>query len=517
MMKTIVNDSWTKSGSWPGISLADSLSLQGELATSEMQRLFGIEREFINIFTDGGQTKHTWFPLGLVDEVVQHINNEVAAGAPRWLPALLDYPARNAAYRAAVDAAAVEQSGRTLSDGDLLDMHDRLRRLQCEIIVFDQFGLLAGEHLARQVQSLLAARLPNDAHAVLAALKSFTAATWHSSLQLEEMAILDLAARVANEGEAADPLRFAPAARGRATVVAAARSELESLVREFGAIGAYLNSNAKTVADYALLVATCIGEYQSSAAMRERIERVRSATEVNRTQADARAAELHLAGDALTLLRLLREIIATRNESAYELGRASVVLRAMRGEIARRLGFDSTAMRVMYDDELRAFLERRQAVETIDLAARLRFSGYARTRLGGPRRFTPAEAEAIYFLLDDDAPSSMEAGRSTETRGICGSLGTATGPARVVHTMPAEDFKKGDILIARSATVNFVPLMIRAAGVITEHGGITCHAAAIARELGIPAVVGYPGATRRFNTGQVVRIDAENGVVFSVT
>jgi len=513
MIDAIAKNEWRKSGAWPGITPADSLALQGDHATAELDRQFGIEREFINIFTDNGLTKNTWFPSGLLDEVALHVDAEVAAGAPRWMPALLDYRAQAAAYRGAVDAASGERSIGTLSDGDLMEAHDRLRRLEGAIIVFDQLGLLVGGHLAARAQTLLGARLPHDGIAAQKALESFAAATWTSSLQQEEVAVLELAARVVDEGRAGEPLHAATAARRRVAVVAAARGELEGLARRFGPLAAYLNSSAKTVADYALAVASCIGDYETSSAMRDRIDRVRQTPDMNRQRAAELAAGLHLTGDSLTVLKLLSETMATRNESAYEVSRASLALRAMRSEIGRRLGLDSTAMRVIYDDELRALLERRLAVEGIDLSARFRFSGYAHTRSGGARRFTPDEAEAIYALLEPEAPSGADTAVPPETRGVCASVGTATGRACVVHSMPAADFKKGDILIAQSATVDYVPLMTRAAGVVTEHGGIGCHAAIVARELGIPAVVGYAGATRRFSTGQIVRIDAANGVV----
>ena len=59
----------------------------------------------------------------------------------------------------------------------------------------------------------------------------------------------------------------------------------------------------------------------------------------------------------------------------------------------------------------------------------------------------------------------------------------------------------------------YVPLMKKASGVVTDEGGITCHAAIISRELGMPCVIGTKIATRMFKTGDLVEVDANNGLV----
>ena len=60
---------------------------------------------------------------------------------------------------------------------------------------------------------------------------------------------------------------------------------------------------------------------------------------------------------------------------------------------------------------------------------------------------------------------------------------------------------------------DWVPLMRRAAAIVTDSGGMTCHAAIVSRELGIPAVVGTADATRALHDGELVTVDATRGVV----
>ncbi len=74
--------------------------------------------------------------------------------------------------------------------------------------------------------------------------------------------------------------------------------------------------------------------------------------------------------------------------------------------------------------------------------------------------------------------------------------------------------KKGDIMVTTMTTPDMVPAMKRAAGIITDEGGPTCHAAIIARELKVPAVVGTSKATSTLKEGQVVTLEANNGKVY---
>lgn len=106
----------------------------------------------------------------------------------------------------------------------------------------------------------------------------------------------------------------------------------------------------------------------------------------------------------------------------------------------------------------------------------------------------------------------------TELRGITANKGIARGPARVLKTSNGvTDFKDGSILVTGMTTPDFVPLMKKAAAIVTDEGGITSHAAIISRELGIPCIVGTKIATQIFKNGDVVEVDAEKGIIRKLT
>jgi pyruvate,water dikinase len=88
----------------------------------------------------------------------------------------------------------------------------------------------------------------------------------------------------------------------------------------------------------------------------------------------------------------------------------------------------------------------------------------------------------------------------------------ATGPARVVFS-PSElgAFQTGEILVAPMTDPDWEPVLKRAAAVITDEGGRTCHAAIVSRELGLPCVVGTASATRTLTDGQLVTVSCAEG------
>lgn len=81
-------------------------------------------------------------------------------------------------------------------------------------------------------------------------------------------------------------------------------------------------------------------------------------------------------------------------------------------------------------------------------------------------------------------------------------------------TDPAtESLAPGEILVCRGTDPGWTPLFLVAAGRITEVGGMMAHGSVVAREYGIPAVVGLHDATTRLTTGQYIRLDGSNGTI----
>lgn len=103
---------------------------------------------------------------------------------------------------------------------------------------------------------------------------------------------------------------------------------------------------------------------------------------------------------------------------------------------------------------------------------------------------------------------------SGEVRGQTAYKGKVVGTARVVYGIDKNAiFNKGDILISINSNPSLMPFLEKCGGVVTDEGGIMCHAAIIAREMKKPCVIGTKFATSLIKDGDLVEVDADNGVV----
>jgi rifampicin phosphotransferase len=121
------------------------------------------------------------------------------------------------------------------------------------------------------------------------------------------------------------------------------------------------------------------------------------------------------------------------------------------------------------------------------------------------------------ILLSDgtDVEAAMMA-KAPAADGLSGtpaSAGTATGKVRVILDPVGAHLEPGEILVAPSTDPGWTPLFLTAGALVMEMGGVISHGSVVAREYGIPAVVGVPDATTRLHTGQTVTVDGSAGTV----
>ncbi len=128
------------------------------------------------------------------------------------------------------------------------------------------------------------------------------------------------------------------------------------------------------------------------------------------------------------------------------------------------------------------------------------------------------QSRPITTLHDESSPSAAQTTsgkpQAVLLRGLGGAPGSASGPARILASLAdAEKLQEGDVLVTHMTAPDWLPLMRRAEAIVTDSGGMTCHAAIVSRELGIPCVVGTGEATTKLRDGEVVTVDATRGIV----
>jgi len=125
--------------------------------------------------------------------------------------------------------------------------------------------------------------------------------------------------------------------------------------------------------------------------------------------------------------------------------------------------------------------------------------------------------------INNKAKEKVEEEREEETTekriimsGLGVSAGIASGSVKIIlNISEISKVNLGDVLVARMTTPDMVPAMKKASAIITDEGGMTCHAAIVARELGIPCIVGTKTATKELHEGDIVTVDGKKGVVYA--
>ena len=126
-------------------------------------------------------------------------------------------------------------------------------------------------------------------------------------------------------------------------------------------------------------------------------------------------------------------------------------------------------------------------------------------------KMVPSKVEA------KPTPPSRPMERKVVVKGIAaGKRAVGAGLAKVVITPDdaSKLMKKGDVLVTTMTNPDYVPFMKLSAAIVTDKGGVTCHAAIVSRELGIPCIVGTENGTQIMTTGKEYTVDARSGVVY---
>ncbi len=163
--------------------------------------------------------------------------------------------------------------------------------------------------------------------------------------------------------------------------------------------------------------------------------------------------------------------------------------------------------RVLSDEEV-------VEVARIGLAAEAHYGSPQDTEwaMAGGRTFL-VQSRPVTAVGGDARAVAAEQG-TLLVQGLAASAGRASGVVRVLQTPDQGDrLQSGEVLVAPMTSPDWVPTMRRAAAIVTDGGGMTCHAAIVSRELGVPAVVGARTATTVLRDGELVTVDGAQGTV----
>jgi pyruvate,water dikinase len=199
------------------------------------------------------------------------------------------------------------------------------------------------------------------------------------------------------------------------------------------------------------------------------------------------------------MTRITRRFLDLREELRFALDRILFVIRQTLLSLGDQTGLGDKIMFLDGAELADLIAEKKTRREIVNLA-RQRYESFIQP-------FVPAT-----FYNDGLAEDEFQT-NGTVFKGIGTSPGRASGRAKIVDDPGRADIRRGDILIAKNTDPGWTPILSIVGGMVMEEGGLLNHCSIVARELGVPSIVGIRGATRLIQDNDRVTIDGGLGVV----
>ncbi len=241
----------------------------------------------------------------------------------------------------------------------------------------------------------------------------------------------------------------------------------------------------------------------------EELEKIESSFKERKKESEALLKKLNPKAELTNLIIMLKKAVFLRDYRDMIRQKLNLVVMEFYQEIGSRIGLNVKEVALLTNEEIEKYLldplqcdkdeieRRKKSFLLVQLNDKIEI-------YSGEESYKKAKELNLYNVAED---VNLIKGRSA-------SPGKKRGIAKIVYTNL--DFGKlndGDILIAAMTRQDFVPVMRRVSAIVTNEGGVTSHAAIIARELGLPCIVGTEVATEVLKDGDLIEVDATNGVV----
>jgi len=228
------------------------------------------------------------------------------------------------------------------------------------------------------------------------------------------------------------------------------------------------------------------------------------------------AGNAQLQGQFTAAARAAGNYLAARERSKMQCARVLDTARSLMRDLGGRLVADGILPHwdqalLVNNDEADAFVAQPKSFTRLiaERAARLKLLIDKE-----PPFVFEGQPPPLSAFADRHGDRSEVAQRGSRLNGIGVSPGLYTGRARVIHSLDEEsELAPGEVIVAKTTDASWGPLFLAAGAVVVETGAIVSHAAIVSRELGIPAAVSVPQATRRIRSGATITVDGNTGTV----
>jgi phosphohistidine swiveling domain-containing protein len=460
----------------------------------EFEKAFGVPKALLMLFDLEEGFEHAYCLSSYFDLLyrrIDEINSKDYRGLEKKLRKV--YPLKKKSKKELSKIGPKDAS--LLSNEELANSYIKNRKIVHSITVYDQFGWLAEEYWTPKMESVLVDKLKiekgsGEYHRVIFAL---TKPEEISSTLEEKREVI------------AEVIKIK---KGKSTIEKSATK----LAKDFGWMPVFVFGTPWNV-DWYKKELSDLSQKDQSVLENELLE-LKNYSKIRNSTVKEIVKKYKISKEDLQIFIDFGLALDGRNEAEYVVSFAGFYSTPMLFEIAKRLGVTTDQIRYLYENELLDCLNGKSKIEDV-LKNKNRFVGYGYDALMKEKVFyTESEAKELFDFCEANVKNVQG---EIEHKGVCASPGKAIGKARIVHS-PAENGKveAGDILITHATTVDYLPAMKKAAAIITEVGGLTCHAAVVSREFGIPCVVALKNAMKNFKDGEMIEVNADRGLVKSL-
>ena len=214
------------------------------------------------------------------------------------------------------------------------------------------------------------------------------------------------------------------------------------------------------------------------------------------------------------LLYIIRELAHIRITTRFIWVKSSFLMREIFKEISKRTGVDNKYLEWYNTKEIKDLLVYSKKVDLKKIKERNNFAFIIRDN-----KLEFYEGEKKVKQLESKEITKKDYSNITEIKGNPANLGYAIGKVKIIYPFSKnqqqeiDKMKKGQVLVTSMTRPHLIMAMKKSAGIITDEGGITSHAAIVSRELNIPCIIGTKIATKVFKDNDLVEVDANKGIV----
>ncbi|MBS3061295.1 MAG: hypothetical protein J4215_01795 [Candidatus Diapherotrites archaeon] len=237
------------------------------------------------------------------------------------------------------------------------------------------------------------------------------------------------------------------------------------------------------------------------------IEKIKNTPIQNRKEKEKLFKKLEIDGTLKALIRLNEDFTYWQDERKKATYWGTHYLGVLLEEIGKRTGYTVDEIKYFTPSEVHHVFEKKDW--HAELAARKKgcVIHWDETRF-------EVLSGAKYQKFKKDFRGHTDYAHLTELKGLTACLGKVQGTVkRVLSATEVGKVEKGDILVAVMTRPDYIVAMKKAAAIVTNEGGITSHAAIVSRELKIPCVIGTKIATNALHDGDLIEVDADNGII----